>query len=185
MQRTSQNYFLAILTTLLLTGCSSVERVPFSDGGQDYKLGVGDHLTVNVYNQEKMSGEFKINAKGNLALPLIGSTHAAGLTTQELEEALAEALQPKYLNNPKVSIQVTNYRNFYILGQVNKPGKYEYEPDLILQQAVAIAEGYTPRASEDTATVRRHENKEILVFDVDNNTLIRPGDILFINRRLF
>ncbi|OFW88914.1 MAG: hypothetical protein A3B66_06990 [Alphaproteobacteria bacterium RIFCSPHIGHO2_02_FULL_46_13] len=185
MQLTTRNLLLTLLTTLLLTGCASIQRVPFPEGGQDYKLGVGDRLTVTVYNQEKLSGVFTINAKGNVALPLIGSTHAAGRTTQELEDALSTALRPKYLNDPRVSIQVTNYRNFYILGQVNKPGKYEYEPDLTLPQAVAIAEGYTPRASEDTATVRRHGDKEILVFDVDNDKLIRPGDIIFINRRLF
>ncbi len=185
MQQNKRNFFLALFAVFSLTGCASVERVPFPDGGQDYKLGVGDHLTITVYNQDKLSGEFKVNAKGNIALPLLGSTHADGLTTQELEEVIAQGLQPKYLNNPKVTVQVTNYRNFYILGQVNKPGKYEYEPNMTLPQAVATAEGYTPRASEDSATLRRLENNEIQVFEIDNDQLVKPGDILIINRRLF
>ena len=185
MKYTFRNGFLTITTALLLTGCASSERVPFPEGGQDYRLGVGDHLMISVYNQPKLSGEFTINAKGNLTLPLIGTTHAAGRTTQELEDAIAATLHPKYLNDPKVNAQVANYRNFYILGQVSKPGKYEYEPDLTLPQAVAIAEGYTPRASEDTATVRRLQNNEIYVFEVNNNQLIKPGDIIIINRRWF
>jgi polysaccharide export outer membrane protein len=151
----------------------------------EYILGIGDKLAINVYNQEKLSGEFVVNTQGKISMPLLENISAAGLTIQQLKKKIKSALYPDYLNNPKVSIQIINYRNIYILGEVEKPGKYEYLPNMTLIQAIATAEGYTPRAAEGKATLRRQAGNKIDMSEVDEDTTLRAGDILTIKRRWF
>lgn len=185
MNKFIKNTFLIALAATLFSGCSIHQTQSLPDVGRDYTLGVGDKINVVVYNQDKLSGEFVVDSQGNIALPLLGSIPVSGLTTQKLEETITTALTPKYLNDPKVSIQMVTYRSVYILGEVNSPGKYEYEPDMTLPQAVATAGGYTPRASEGTATVNRKNKNEITSFEIDNNQLVNPGDVIIIERRWF
>lgn len=175
---------LTVLALFTLGACSTARTVPLA-GQNDYKLGIGDKVRVNVYNQDKLSGDFTVETTGNISLPLVESIPAAGLTTAELEQSIKEALQPEYLNDPKVSIEILNYRNVYVLGEVEEPGKYEYVPNMTLLQAVATANGYTPRASEGGATVTRHVKGALVVFDVDETTMLKPGDTVVINRRWF
>jgi polysaccharide export outer membrane protein len=176
---------LSLLCATALSGCASVKKIPVPDAGREYTLAAGDKIMVNVYNQDKLSGEFTISANGRLALPLLGKMDAQGMTTSELEEQIALALSPKYLNDPKVSVQVANYRNVFVLGEVNQPGRYEYLPDMTVLQAVATAEGYTPRASEGSVTIHRQVDKEIHVFDQKEDSLIKSGDVVVIDRRWF
>src|SRR3546814_16843236 len=93
---------------------------------QEYRLGSQDKITVNVYGEDDPSGEFELDGEGKVALPLLGDIHVGNMTLREAENAIADRLHPDYLIDPKVSIQVSNYRPFYILGEVKSPGRYAF-----------------------------------------------------------
>ena len=88
-----------------------------------YRLASGDRVRVTVFRHEDLSGEFALDGAGNFAMPLVGEIQAYGLTTRELESRLQEKLSDGYLVEPQVSVEVLNYRPFYILGEVRAPGR--------------------------------------------------------------
>jgi protein involved in polysaccharide export with SLBB domain len=153
---------------------------------QDYRLGPGDRVSIKVFGQQDISGEFEISATGQLSLPLVGQVNGAGRTLAELQQLITERLAEKYLVNPQVAIQVTNYRPFFILGQVNKPGSYPYQAGLTVRQAVAISGGYTRRAKEEPVSIIRGgpDGREIHMHS-NGDAPILPGDSIEVGRRLF
>lgn len=153
---------------------------------EQYRLGPGDRLQIKVFGQEDISGEFEISAAGELSVPLIGQITAENLTLGELAQVITTALNTDYIVDPKVSIEVTNYRPFFILGQVGKPGSYKYQPGLNTRMAVAVGGGYTRRAREEPITVYRvNASGELVRFRVDQNAIVLPGDTIEVHRRLF
>ncbi|GJL87953.1 MAG: hypothetical protein DHS20C03_16620 [Minwuia thermotolerans] len=153
---------------------------------EQYRLGPGDRIQIKVFGQDDISGEFEISAAGELSVPLIGQITAENLTLGELAEVLTVALDTNFIVDPKVSIEVTNYRPFFILGQVGKPGSYKYQPGLNARMAIAIGGGYTRRAREEPITIfRTNSAGELIRFRVDQNAIILPGDTVEVHRRLF
>ena len=122
---------------------------------EHYRLGTGDKLKVIVYGEDDLSGEFLVDGSGQVQLPLVGQVKAANLTIHEFVAEVANALKDGYLKDPKVSVEVLNYRPFYIIGEVNKPGEYPYENGLNMLGAIALAGGYTYRANDNDVYVRR------------------------------
>jgi polysaccharide export outer membrane protein len=151
----------------------------------NYKLGAGDKLRVNIYGEEDLSGEFLVNGSGQVQLPLVGQVKAAGLTLHEFVGEVRTVLSDGYLKDPKVSVEVENFRPFYILGEVNKPGEYPYENGLTVQGAVALAGGYTYRAEDDEVYVRHSGGTIEEKLPVNTETKIAPGDIVRVRERLF
>src|SRR5690606_8384373 len=101
---------------------------------------------VTVYGEPDLSGDFELDGGGKMALPLLGEVRVGDMTLREAEQAIAARLHPDYLIDPKVSIQVVNYRPFYILGEVKSPGSYPFVNGITVVQAVALAGGFTYRA---------------------------------------
>ncbi|WP_291321967.1 polysaccharide biosynthesis/export family protein [Desulfonatronospira sp.] len=149
-----------------------------------YTLGPGDRIKVTVFGEKDLSGEFQVDGAGNISFPLIGEVRVSGLSLRELEQSLLEKLLDGYLVDPSISLEVLNYRPFYILGEVNKPGKYEYVSGINLFNAVAMAGGYTHRARRNRAEITR-TNPEKIIENADHSTVILPGDIIFIRERFF
>ncbi len=177
-----------IMTVILMGGCAApggVRTTELPETRNDYVLGVGDVLRVNVYGQAEMTGEYKIEQNGDISFPLINDVPASGFTAGELEAAIADKLDPEYIVSPRVSIEVLNYRNLFVLGEVQAPGKYEFAPNMTVLQAIATAGGYTYRANEDTAEVTRHVKGALKTFTVDQTTMLKPGDTVVIKRRWF
>jgi len=151
-----------------------------------YHLDVGDKVKVTVYGEDDLSGEFVIDGVGNVGLPMIGVTHAAGLTTEEFATSVQTKLKDgHFLVNPRVSAEVTNYRPFTILGEVNKPGEYPYENGMSILNAVAVAGGWTYRADENTVYVRRKGQPHEQPVSADEKTLVSPGDTIRVSERVF
>lgn len=151
------------------------------DGG--YRLGTGDKLRVTVFNEPDLSGEFEIDSQGYVRLPLIGQVVAAGLSTYGLESRVADGfVQGGYLVNPRVNVEVTTYRPFYIIGEVAKPGEYPYVNAMTAQNAVALAGGYTEYASESELYVRHQGERKEHEVAADESTRILPGDVLRVER---
>ena len=152
----------------------------------DYRLGPGDKIEITVFGQADLSVEATVSANGDITMPLLGQVKAASLTVFELQELVAQRLNESYVVEPRISIEVLNYRPFFILGEVEKPGKYEYVVGLTVRMAVAVGGGYTRRAREDVMLlVRENKEAETIRYRAFPDTFIFPGDTIEVLRRVF
>lgn len=152
-----------------------------------YLLGPGDRMRVTVFGEPAMTGEYAVTDGGLVSFPLIGDVPAAGRTPAAVRDAIRAALADGYIKDPRVAVEIVEYRTFYILGEVNKPGEYPYRAGLTVEQAVATAGGYTYRAnrkrfdlvhSGEAAATRQ-------LFRDAGRLRVRPGDTIRIAERFF
>tara|TARA_R110000824_G_scaffold155226_2_gene327602 strand:- start:21441 stop:22013 length:573 start_codon:yes stop_codon:yes gene_type:complete len=171
-----------------LSGCaSSAPRgdTPQGSVNEPYTLDSGDQLRITVFGQDDLSGEFSVDGSGNIAIPLIPPVSAQGLTTNELQASIADALGRTLLRNPNVSVQVTQFRPFFILGEVMKAGQYPFINGMTIQSAVAIAGGFSYRAYESSVHVTRKVGNRLVEIDLPANAPVRPGDTILVKERYF
>ena len=171
----------------LLIACETpIQPLP-EDGGlatkPAYRLGDGDQIRVIVFSEPDLSGEFEVDDTGAVSLPLIGQVGAGGKTLREFEESIKEQLRQGYLKDPRVSVQVLNYRPFYIIGQVNQPGEYPYVNGMNVLNAIALAGGYTPRGN--TFKVRITRDGQESTHAASAGTILEPGDVIQVPERFF
>jgi polysaccharide export outer membrane protein len=164
------------------TASSSALSKP--DSSLDYSLGSGDKLRIIVFGEDDLSGEFDVTGSGKVSLPLIGQVQASGMTLDEFEGEIRDKLKQGYLTNPKVSVEVLNYRPFYIIGEVDKPGQYPYTSGMNVINAVAVAGGFTYRAKQDEVYITRDSDEE-KAYAADQTVKVLPGDIVRIPERFF
>ncbi|MCP5405881.1 MAG: polysaccharide export protein [Pseudomonadaceae bacterium] len=150
-----------------------------------YTLGAGDKVKMTVFGEDDLSGEFEVDGTGMLALPLIGELHVGGMTPRGAEQAIADRLSQGYLVNPRVNLEVMNFRPFFILGEVNKPGSYPYVNDMTVISAVALAGGYTARAATGHVFVKRAADAARREVELPEDAKIFPGDIIRVDERFF
>ena len=150
-----------------------------------YRLDSGDRLRVTVFGQPDMSGEFNVDGSGLVALPLIEPMRARGETPEDFARELEAALGRQLLRSPSVSVEVTLYRPFFILGEVNRPGQYAYVNGMTVKTAAAIAGGFTYRANTSVVLLTRQMSGKIVEGAANLNALVLPGDTVLINERLF
>ena len=162
-----------------------VSHAQYSAAVENYRLGTGDKMKITVYGETDLSGDFSVDGSGQVQFPLIGQIKAAGLTTHEFVEALEKVLGAKYLKDPNVSIEIANYRPFYIMGEVNKPGEYPYENGLNVLGAVALAGGFTYRANDSNVYIHRSGETDEKAVRATADTKILPGDVVRIPERFF
>lgn len=151
----------------------------------EYRLGAADKVRVNVFGEEALTGEFIVGGSGKVSLPLIGEVQASGLTIGQFQEEIAQALRQGYINEPRVSAEVLNYRPFYILGEVKKPGEYPYTNNLTVLNAVATAEGFSYRANTRVVYIKRADGAGEQAFPLTTATQVAPGDTIRIGERFF
>lgn len=132
---------------------------------EDYKLGTQDKLTIRVVEWQtvegafrdwsSVSGEYTIGPSGKLSLPFVGETPATGKTTDEIAKTIGKTLQDKFglSDRPEASVEVAQFRPFYISGDIQSPGQYAYAPDLTVLKAISIAGGM--RRGADGARTER------------------------------
>lgn len=175
-----------LLAAAALAGCAgtSVPEEP-TPPLSAYVLGIGDRVKITVLELQDMTVEADVAADGTIDLPLVGSLRVAGRTTPEVRTALSERLARDYIKDPKVNVEVTEYRPFYVLGQVNRPGSYPFEPELDIRKAVAVAGGFNRRADTDAAYLVRDVDGRSDRRLVGLGTRVFPGDVIEVDRRLF
>lgn len=183
--------FLRLLPLLLLAGlaaCGSGRDVPPLPPLESsaYKLGPGDQIRIITFGEDALSEIFRVNDGGNIALPLLGAVQARGLTTDELGTRIAGLLKSRNLmRNPSVSVEVTEYRPAYVLGEVNKPGQFFYQPGMTVLSAVAVAGGFTYRAVDSVVAINRVIDGKPVRGNAGPTTPIAPGDIITVYERYF
>lgn len=151
----------------------------------ELRLAAGDKLRITVFGEDKLTGDYQVDPGGGVSMPLAGTVAAAGLTKAELERRLAGKLSGGYLKNPKVTVEVTSSRPFYILGEVERPGEYPYRANLNIVSAIAVAGGNTYRASRSKVYIQRNGTGTFEEVPMGPSVPIYPGDVIKVPERYF
>lgn len=183
---------LGILAFLcFLTGCATtsepaaLEPYQLVDSRAATALGISDRVRIIVYDEPQLSGEFTVNEFGYISFPLLGDLQAAGLTIDELKSDINTRLSDGFLKEPRVAAEVSQYRPYYILGEVNQPGEYAYNTNLSVLKAVAVAQGFTYRANKTTVYIKRSDSDQEVRVKLTQTLKVYPGDIIRIGERFF
>ena len=155
----------------------------FEDG--PYTLDTGDKLRIVVFGQDTLSNNYTVDAQGQVTLPLVGGVEARGLTTAQLAGAITGRLKSGYVRDPSVAVEIETYRPFFVLGEVTFPGQYPYVPNMTVENAIAIAGGFTPRASKDKVTITRKVQGVPTRTTLPLRYPLRPGDTVEVSERWF
>ncbi len=150
-----------------------------------YMLDSGDRLRVVVFGQDGLTNSYVVDASGDIAMPLIGSVEARGLTTDQLSSRIAGLLRQGYVRDPLVAVEVEAYRPFFILGEVTQPGQYPYVANMTVETAVAIAGGFTPRGYKQYVVISRNYGGPAYRFKTPITAQIQPGDTIQVQERWF
>lgn len=182
-----------------LTGCTSTATTGQPGGGNPRvdasasaaQLRPGDSLTITLSGiPDPSNNPVQIDEQGSISLPFIGVIQAAGLNTGELSQAIRTAyIDRKFYTSISVSATVTE-RYVYIGGEVQRPGRIPWSPDLTLTKAVQAAGGFTLYARENRVTLTR--DRKAYDFDVrlaqrqpEEDPLLFPGDSIQVPRSAF
>jgi polysaccharide export outer membrane protein len=170
-----------------LVGCAN--HPPFRalafNADEPYRLDSGDRLRIVVFGQDGLTSSYGIDTAGKINMSLIGAVTARGLTTAQLQQAIATRLRQGYIRDPKVAVEVELYRPFFVLGEVATPGQFPFVPDMTVENAVAIAGGYSPRAYRYQVEIHRQVEGALVHAAVPPNCPVRPGDIVVVAERWF
>jgi len=176
---------LCALASLLAPIVPSSAVASSSNETAPYHLGPGDKLRITIYEQDKLSGEYTVDDGGRIAIPLLPTVTAQGLSTRELEGAIAGELRKTLIRDPNVTVQVVTFRPFFILGEVKQPGQYAFVPGMSVETAVAIAGGFTYRAKTSTVEISRPSTHGPQKLKVSADSSVQPGDTIRVTGRLF
>lgn len=180
---------LALIATACAGPTGDLTDAGLSTGhgsSQSYRLAPGDKIKVNVFNEPDFSGEFQINESGKVAFPLLGEVPAAGASLAEFRASLISRLRRGVVRDPQVSVEVSSYRPVNVLGEVRSAGQYSFRPGLTVQDAVAMAGGYTYRANTRTVYIRRATASGEIEVQTDRPPVaVKAGDTIRIPQRFF
>ena len=149
-----------------------------------HRLGPGDKVRIAVFGEDDLSVSERVSDRGTIAYPLLGELRVDNLTTDELAQMIDSRLRGPYLVDPRVTVSIEEYREFFVMGQVNRPGGYAYLPGLTIRKAVSIAGGYTERASR-TKLFMISEGEPGKERRADQDDPVRPGDTIVVKESLF
>lgn len=180
---------LVTAMSIMLSGCgSAADRVPVASAATEvpvYRLGADDKIRINVYGEDPLNAEYLVGSDGNISFPLLGMVAAKGLTLAELQALLTLRLAQSAIVDPKVSVDIVEYRPFYVLGEVQKAGQYPYRTGLTIMAAVATAGGFTYRANHKVVMIQRFGEAEEQRLPLTPQTIVLPGDTIRIKERHF
>lgn len=182
---------LAGCTSAGLTETTTIASASYAGPGPQrgsngpYMLGPGDKVRLKFYDDTNLTGEYEVNSAGFVSIPLVGEVRASGLSTSQLEKAIARRMKGKIAQEPNVNAEIASYAPFYIFGEVKKAGLYPYQPGLTVAGAIATAGGLTYRADENTIYLQHGGavSQEIVRLTVP--TRIHPGDNIRVGERMF
>jgi len=176
INRTAENWLLVWLLAISLLAPAWAEG---------YRISAEDVLRVTVFDEPDLSvEEARVATDGTIAMPLIGEVRVEGMTAGEIARRVEALLADGYLKKPRVSVSIYEYRQFYVHGEVEKPGGYSYQDGLTVQRAIVLAGGFTERASESKITLAR-EGEDDKGSPVSLNDLVNPGDVISVGESFF
>lgn len=177
---------LATIAVLLFSSIvfTSQGAVSAADDLRGYRLSAGDKIHVSVFGEPDLSVTERVSDRGSVSFPLLGELHVRGMTLDDVERLITSGLKGPYLVDPRVSVGIDEYREFFVMGQVQRPGSYPYLPGLTVRKAISVAGGFTERASRSKVYVvseeqPQHERR------VKHNESVGPGDTVVVKESFF
>ena len=156
-----------------------------ADTDAPYMLDSGDRIRIFVYGQPNLSRLYVVDHDGNIAVPLIGEISARGKTTSELHSVIRSRLGAEFVKDPQVTVDIQQNRPFFILGEVRTAGQYPYVSGMTVETAVAIAGGFTERASDRKYRITRRINGFVEQIEAPGDYVVKPGDTVYVFERFF
>ena len=151
----------------------------------DYALGTGDMVRIQVYDEDDLYLESRVSDRGTISYPFLGELKVSSLTPNQLEEIITSRLKGDYLINPKVSVDILEYRQFYVNGEVEEPGGFQFQPGITVRKAISIAGGFKERASKEKINIIHDDDPGGEPKPVKLDAFIRPGDIITVEESFF
>jgi polysaccharide export outer membrane protein len=159
---------------------------------EKYVIGPEDGLSILVWREPELSTKGPVRPDGKISVPLLNDIQASGLTPQELQELITTGLK-KYINDPQVSVIVTEIRSLvvYVTGSVGKPGVYPLGGPMTVMELMVRAGGFGEFAKTDKVQILRKEGtKQVRLHfdyksfaegkDLDQNILLKSGDMVIV-----
>ena len=180
----------ALLASVMPIVAASAQTTPTAPSTRSapvgYMLDAGDKMRITVYEEPDLTGTYEVADSGDISFPLIGNVKAAGASIVDLQNVIADKLSKGYVKQPKVSVELTSYRPFYILGEINKPGEYPYRVGIMVDQAVAAAGGYSYRANTKEVFLRHAGEDQGHKVKLNGPAVrVLPGDTIRVGERYF
>jgi polysaccharide biosynthesis/export protein VpsN len=190
MSQSKNNYFsflssLLVLPILLNFFSQNAAAGATKTGLPDYVLGTGDEIRIQVYDEEDLYLETRVSDRGTISYPFLGEIKVTGLTPNQLGETITSRLKGDYLIHPKVSVDIMEYREFYVNGEVEDPGGFPFQPGVTVRKAISIAGGFKERASKEKINVIHDDDPNGEPKPIRLDEFILPGDIITVEESFF
>ena len=176
--------FLVFLN-LLTQDVNAANGTGTKAGLPDYVLGTGDMIRIQVYDEEDLYLESRVSDRGTISYPFLGELKVTGYTSKQLAGTISSKLKGDYLINPKVSVDIMEYREFYVNGEVEDPGGFPFQPGVTVRKAISIAGGFKERASKEKINVIHDDDPSGEPKRVKLDEFILPGDIITVEESFF
>lgn len=174
--------FALIALLFPLAGCAvnSAPGTYLVERQGPYTLDTGDVLRIIVYGDDELSDNYTVDDAGNISFPLVGSVQFRGLTTDAADVRLSDKLSVGYLRSPDVSMEIAQYRPFYIQGEVSQSGQYPFVYGMTVRAAISTAGGFNETADRNKVVIYRPNGSEMIKGAVGMDFPIEPGDTIVI-----
>lgn len=176
---------VAITMMILMTLAIGMTATRTANAQTVYVINSGDTLRITVFGEPDLSGDFTVDASGQLNLALIGPVTVSNLTADQARIKIHDAYLDGYLRHPDVAVEIIAFRPFFILGEVNQPGSYDYVPGMNVLNAIALGGGLTYRGDEDDIEILRGHDTDRITLPATLATIVLPGDIVRVAERYF
>jgi len=177
---------IVMILCMALVACATTPTQTLPSINQvEHTLGPGDRINLIVFREEALSGEFQVNEAGVISLPLVGDIPARGRTLPQFRQDLTALLGAEFVRDPQVTVNVINYRPVFVLGEVQRPGRFDYSENMTVFALVALAGGFTFRADQSRVFIRHEDNSEEILYRLTSGGAVMPGDTVRIVQRYF
>jgi|AMFO01.1.fsa_nt_gi Periplasmic protein involved in polysaccharide export len=170
---------------LVLLFCLLGNALQAASGVDNYRLGAGDKIRIQVYGEKDLSIETLVDDSGTISYPFLGEIRVEGSTLREVEQRITEGLKGDYLVNPEVTVSIVEYRPFYVNGWVKQPGSFPFQPGMTVRKAISLAGGFAERANKRALTVVHGDDPSGEPQQVRLDDQLQPGDVLSVGRSFF
>ena len=151
---------------------------PESKSDDDYLIGRGDVLSIDIWKEPELSKQVTVRLDGNISMPLVGDLQAAGFTCAELRNQLKEKFE-RYVEVAEVSVTVIQSlsKKIYILGKINGPGEYPLQKNMTILQAISLGGGLDQWADTSNIKLIRKIKGVEKTFKVDYDAIVSGDDL--------
>lgn len=177
--------YLLFIVFCLVTKSPLVSAANDEANLKQYLLGTGDMVRIQVYDEKDLYLETRVSDTGTISYPFLGELKVKGMSLADVEALITSRLKGDYLIDPKVSIDMMEYRQFYVNGEVEDAGGFPYQPGLTVRKAISLAGGFKERASKDKIFVIHDVNKTGGPTRITLDAAVRPGDIITVEQSFF